>query len=357
MASDEPVLWKGKYYYLKKGGSMAAGEWVKWRGIYYYAGSDGILVSNTWVKSGGYYYYLQANRRMATDSVVSWNGERYYLDADGKMVENRFVKSKGYYYYAGAGGALYTGGWEIINGYSYYFFGNGVLAVNRWLVSGGKYYYAGSNGRIAKNCWVGDRYVDANGVMLTNQYREGYYLGANGRLQNVERLSGKYIIVGDSRTVQLERLYSGMTSDISYLCKWGAGYTWLDTIAYPQLAATLERNQNKTVVLTLGFNDLGNIDKYIALYRMLKIRYPKTKFYMLSVNPVDAQERFDQYGAVERNRLIQVFNLKMRQAFRSNYLDSYSYLIKVGFATLDSVHYDDATCKKIYQWLIPRIRK
>ena len=40
-------------------------------------------------------------------------------------------------------------------------------------------------------------------------------------------------------------------------------------------------------MLALGVNDLKNVNSYITYYKKLIKEFPKTKFYVLSVNPVN----------------------------------------------------------------------
>lgn len=51
---------------------------------------------------------------------------------------------------------------------------------NTWIVSSGKYYYMGEDGTMLTNTWIGDYYVDSNGVWLTN-YQPAKWMQTNGK--------------------------------------------------------------------------------------------------------------------------------------------------------------------------------
>ena len=58
-------------------------------------------------------------------------------------------------------------GWSLQDG-TWYYYKNGILLTNTWITSGGQYYYLGEDGSMQTNTWIGNYYVDSNGVWLTN---------------------------------------------------------------------------------------------------------------------------------------------------------------------------------------------
>ena len=66
----------------------------------------------------------------------------------------------------------------------------------------------------------------------------------------------------------------------------------------------------------------------------------------MSVNPCDGS-----YNHL--NDDISSFNSKLKAGLNSNirYIDSNSYLYSVGFTTTDGLHYDQATSRKIYNYV------
>ena len=104
--------------------------------------------------------------------------------------------------------------------------------------------------------------------------------------------------------VGMKRTYS--PSNTLYIAKEGMGYSWLKSTGGPTLKNNLKANPNVKVVLALGVNDLGNIQSYISYYRSLIKAFPKTKFYVLSVN---RWIRKKKPGTVTRLRIHQLLLL------------------------------------------------
>ncbi len=51
----------------------------------------------------------------------------------------------------------------------------------QWMNSNGNWYYLDDNGNYLKSQWVGNYYLGADGVMMTNSWTpDGYYVGADG---------------------------------------------------------------------------------------------------------------------------------------------------------------------------------
>lgn len=152
----------------------------------------------------------------------------------------------------------------------------------------------------------------------------------------------------------------GMENSVSstntlYIAKVGMGYDWLADTADETLRKQLKARPELKVVFGFGVNDLGNIEKYIKYYRELIKDFPKTSFYFLSVNPVD-EKKETQYGYSIKNSAISTFNRRLYTAFRSKYINSYTYLKNSGFSTMDGVHYTTATYQKLRSFILTKIR-
>lgn len=70
-------------------------------------------------------------------------------------------------------------GWSLQDG-TWYYYKNGILLTNTWITSGGQYYYLGEDGSMQTNTWIGNYYVDSNGVWLTN-YQPAKWMQTNGK--------------------------------------------------------------------------------------------------------------------------------------------------------------------------------
>jgi len=113
-------------------------SWESVGNIYRYRGKDGKIVTG-WQQIDGSWYYFKENGDMAT-GVADINGVKYCFDEDGVMLT----------------------GWQQIAGKWYYISDSGELSTG-WKEIGGKWYYFASNGE-----------------MKTDQYIDGYYVGADG---------------------------------------------------------------------------------------------------------------------------------------------------------------------------------
>ena len=150
------------------------------------------------------------------------------------------------------------------------------------------------------------------------------------------KISG-YLFVGDSRTVGLDEAVDGISS----IAKVGAKVTYLQSIL-----SDVTKTRGKNVIFNFGVNDLGNINKYISVYKSLPKEFiQNNNVIFMSVNPTDG----DKYGSW--NTDIDKFNKKLKANLPSGvkYLDTNSTLKKEGFSTRDGVHYKAVTYKRIAQ--------
>lgn len=268
------------------------------------------------------------------------------------MVRSSMFKYKGSYYYVDKSGVRAERCWVSWQGKRYFFDQNGKRLEKTWLKSGGEYYYLESDGSMAVNKWIGNYHVGSDGVRQSDCVVDGYYLGADGK-KTGRVFDGRYIFVGDSRMVGMQETVGG--SDTRYIAKVSMGYTWLERTGGPELKEYLDYNPNVKVVLALGINDLGNITNYISYYRKLETEYPKTKFYLLSVNPVDEAVEA-AHGYTVKNSQIKAFNKQLRAAAGAGvYLNSFTYLKKKGIETVDGVHYTAETYRLLNSYIMKKI--
>lgn len=145
----------------------------------------------------------------------------------------------------------------------------------------------------------------------------------------------EYLFVGDSRTVGLDDCVSGISS----IAKVGAKVDYLKSVL-----SKVTKTRKKNVIFDFGVNDLGNINKYIKVYKSLPKDFIKNNnVIIMSVNPTDGS-KYNSW-----NKDINSFNSKMKKNLPSGvkYLDTNSRLKKEGFSTRDGVHYTTETYKKI----------
>ena len=186
---------------------LAAQGWVKSGNTWYFYNQNGILARNAWAGN----YWLGADGKMATNSWVD-NG-RYYVDGNGAWVKdakrpevekNGWLQSGNswYYYYQGnivrnawignywlgADGKMATSSW--VDNDRYYVDANGAwvkdakrpeVKKNGWVKEGSTWYYL-ENGALARNKWVGNYWLGADGKMAISSWvdNDRYYVDANG---------------------------------------------------------------------------------------------------------------------------------------------------------------------------------
>ena len=342
----------GKIYYFNSKGYAETG-WFEYKKNTYYANSSGVVSAGKWVTKNKKKYYMKSNGIRAEKEWVKKDGKYYYFDGKGVMASKCQVTSGGKHYYVGPDGARKSNCWVVQKGKRYYFGKNGVRYENKWVRANGKYYYLGKNGVMAVSKWVGNYYVGSDGARKTNCVVDGYRLDSTGKRTKITKFSGKYLIVGDSRVVGMDSAVSD--SKTKFIGKVSMGYSWLKSTAGPQVESYLAGNPKLTVVFAFGVNDLGNVNSYISYYKSLQKKYPKAKFYYLSVNPVN-ESAAAANGYQVKNSQIKAFNKKLKSAFGGKYLNSYSYLTKNGFSTADGVHYTAATYQKLYKFIKSKIQ-
>ena len=174
--------WIGSYW-LGTDGRMATNSWVD--NGRYYVGANGLwdksakkqevkpeVKKNGWLKEGSTWYYYE-NGALARNK---WISSTYWVGADGKMATSSWVD--GGRYYVGANGAwvkdakkqevkseVKKNGW-LKEGSTWYYYENGTLARNKWVGN----YWLGADGKMATNAWVdnGRYYVDGSGAWVKN---------------------------------------------------------------------------------------------------------------------------------------------------------------------------------------------
>ena len=234
--------WIGSYW-LGADGRMATNSWVD--GGRYYVGANGVwdktvkkpeVKKNGWVKEGSTWYYFE-NGTLARNK---WISSTYWVGADGKMATNSWVD--GGRYYVGANGAwvkdakkpeVKKNGW-VKEGNAWYFYYQGQITKNAWVgsywlgadgkmaasswVDNGRY-YVGANGlwdksakkpevksEVKKNGWVKEGntwYYYENGTLARNKWVGNYWLGADGKMAtNAWVDNGRYYVDGSGAWVK-----------------------------------------------------------------------------------------------------------------------------------------------------------
>lgn len=343
----------GKIYRFNSQGICETG-WITYKNNSYYAGANGQIYVKKWLSEDGNRYYFQSNGICAKYKWLTISKKEYFFLKSGKQARNQIFTYRSKTYYVNKNGTKIKSAWVKKNGKLYYFDKDGVRLQKKWIKYKGEYHYLGADGTFVKNSWVGNYYVDKNGIRLKNCVKDGYYLNDSGK-KVIKVFSGDYIFVGDSRMVGMEM--SRSSADTKYIAKVSQGYEWLKSTGGVTLQYYLKANPKVKVVLALGVNDLGNINSYITYYKNLIKKYPKTEFYILSVNPVE-ENAGKRYSGYVKNSSIKAFNKKMKNAFSSRYIDAYNYMWKKekGYETFDGLHYTVKVYQDLYDFIIKEIK-
>ena len=176
-------------------------SWESVGNIYRYRGKDGKIVTG-WQQIDGSWYYFKDNGDMAT-GLVDINGVKYCFDEDGVMLIG-WQQIDGKWYYFGDDGTAKSGS-QSIDGKQYYFGEDGAMLTG-WQQIDGKWYYISDSGELSTGWQQIDGkwyYFASNGEMKTDQYIDGYYVGANG----VRTAESTNNIITSSENTDYKKLY------------------------------------------------------------------------------------------------------------------------------------------------------
>ena len=148
----------GNWYYFRSDGSMHKG-WLQYGSKWYYMNSAGEMVIG-WKYIDGRWYFFDSNGYMVT-GWMKQGGHWYYFNSNGAMVTGWAVNS-GKWYYFDSNGYMVTG-WHMVNGEWYFFNSSGAMQTG-WVKIQGSWYYFYGDGHMATNTYIGNSYVDSNGV-------------------------------------------------------------------------------------------------------------------------------------------------------------------------------------------------
>jgi len=261
-------------------GWMVTG-WVKLSGTWYYLTGSGAMATG-WIQTGGTWYYMNASGAMVTDTWIGNN----YVDGSGAWIPGKvkaqagWVQSGSRWWYRHADGSYTRNNWEMINGSWYYFDGAGWMAtgwlklgnnwyylnpgngamVTGWLQLGSTWYYMNGSGAMETDTWIGNSYVDANGVWDQSKTKaQAYWVQNNGRWLYVQE-DGSYA-KSTWKTIDGKEYYFG--ADGYMVTGWlKQGSTWY--YLKPTAKNSAEKVGEKAYNYWVGTAGIGGyyIDKY-----------------------------------------------------------------------------------------------
>ena len=208
-------------------------------------------------------------------------------------------------------------------------------------------------------------------AVVYNTVREAD-IGVNALAQADPRYK-KVIFVGDSRTVMmkqaLEKLNNTTSIDLmknlEFICESGMGLDWFKTTGYAQLLQSVGNRtvgpleKRTKVIFNLGVNDYSNLNSYVmymnSIAKTLKDR--GCDLYYMSVNPFNRTMAVLNGKADRSVASVRDFNARIKFSLGTQYtfINTYDYLMKTGYTTVDGLHYSEATSKRIYQYCMKAI--
>lgn len=155
------------------------------------------------------------------------------------------------------------------------------------------------------------------------------------------------IFVGDSRTVQMHGAVP--ITAASFIAENSKGYEWFKEEAIPRIDNQVTNGSK--IVINLGVNDPGNIDKYIDLVNAKTFEWTQkgATVYYATVNPVTE-------NPYTSNDQVNYFNDKLVQGLIGvNIIDTNAYLKMTGYTLVDGLHFTDATYQNLYSYILSRL--
>ncbi len=193
-------------------------------------------------------------------------------------------------------------------------------------------------------------FTNINSAPINNETVSDTYINNDSSLtiEPITKEYSKYVFVGDSRYVGMSKVADPSSND-TFICMNGMGHNYL---VEQMNNIILACNSNTALIIGLGVNDLNyNASAYIQTINNMASTLNCDIYYML-VNPVDELKE-QGTGYTVTNQRIEAFNEKLKNGLVSSIkiIDTNSYLIKNGFVTVDGLHYNPETYKKIYDYI------
>lgn len=218
-----------------------------------------------------------------------------------------------------------------------------------------------------------------SGLSLTGFAAEKPKAEAAAAAVTVQAGKKKTVLIGDSRTANLRQVrnhgklvYDLLQQDGSILWdfKWGAKFVDLASNLIPRLELSgLDTIDSKTtIVVWMGYNDVvgtptATVNEYINYYNLMTALWVArgAKVYVMNVGPAgnwSAATKAQKKRYTSDNKSIRTFNKKLKSGLQSGakYIDCYTFLVNNGYATTDGTHYSAATSKRIYNFVMKKVK-
>ena len=197
-----------------------------------------VVAVNQWIRDGNRWWYRHADGSYTRNNWEMINGSWYYFDGAGWMAIGWLKLGNNWYYLNPGNGAMVTG----------------------WLQLGSTWYYMNGSGAMETDTWIGNSYVDANGVWDQSKTKaQAYWVQNNGRWLYVQE-DGSYA-KSTWKTIDGKEYYFG--ADGYMVTGWlKQGSTWY--YLKPTVKNSKEKVGEKAYNYWVGTAGIGGyyIDKY-----------------------------------------------------------------------------------------------
>ena len=174
---------------------------------------------------------------------------------------------------------------------------------------------------------------------------------------------GVRVWMGDSRFVGIQdKVETDKEKDV-FISGWGQGFNWMVYTAFPAFDRLAAEKKISICYWSLGANDITNdpseynfqlAEKYIEQLTKFMEKYPDVTFYLLSYGPV-GPEGMDPNNIPDcdaYNSALRMFTDYIFSHTGMLYIDQGEYIERTGFKVYDGCHYDAATNKRAYEYVL-----
>lgn len=171
--------WIGDFYFESTGEwnpNKVPAKWIQGANGWWYRHGDGSYTTNAFENiDGKTYYFNQSGYRVTGWRLINQNW--YYFDSDGTKKTGWLLLSNTWYFLDNDGKMLT--GFQMIGKDQFYFTASGAMLTG-WQLINNKWYYFASGGQLQKDTWIGNYYVDINGVWDPNLKLSRWIQDVNG---------------------------------------------------------------------------------------------------------------------------------------------------------------------------------
>lgn len=243
----------GKFYYYNSRGKKLKKAWKTIKKHRYYFTKDGSAATGTATISKKKYLFSEKGV-LLKNGFKTVNGRKYYVNSKGiRSTGWKTIKKKRYCFTSA--GVLRTE-WYKSGSKTYYFSSRDGAMYTGWHTIDGKQYYFNSKGVMAKNTWVGSKYLNSSGIYDAAKKMTMAKLQSKLR-STLKSYSGSWSVyvknldTGESFSINNRKMYA---ASLIKLYAMGAAY---DKIQQGKIKESSVKSTIKNMI-TISSNDAFN---------------------------------------------------------------------------------------------------